>query len=71
MVEIKRYPTRLGVRCGDCGREATVTVFLDQTSRLRCSKCGSRQVIIASRDRMSGWARRRRGAGATKNWRQG
>jgi len=58
---IKRYPTRLRVKCGECGRERSIYIFLEHVKRLRCSKCGSHQVTIESRDRLSAWSRRRRG----------
>jgi hypothetical protein len=58
---IKRYPTKLAVRCGACGRQNVVEIFLHQVQRLKCSKCGSRNVVIISRDRLEGWSRRRRG----------
>jgi hypothetical protein len=58
---IRKYPTRLAVRCPQCERQAQVELFLDQVRRLRCSRCGSRDVIVVSRDRLRSWSARRRG----------
>jgi hypothetical protein len=66
---VKRYPTRLHVRCGKCLHQGYVTAFLDQVKRLRCTKCGSRAAdagsnaswVVAAR---SGAMIRRRGEGA-------
>jgi hypothetical protein len=41
--------------------EAQVKLFLDQVQRLRCSRCGSRNVTVISRDRLAAWSRRRQG----------
>jgi Zn finger protein HypA/HybF involved in hydrogenase expression len=60
-VTIKRYPTRLHLRCASCQHEAQVSLFLEQVKRLRCRKCGSRNVTVISRDRLAAWSRRRHG----------
>jgi hypothetical protein len=59
-VAIRRLPTRLEVRCQGCGRRATVETFLDRVCDLRCSRCGTRDPVIAGRSPLSQWARRRR-----------
>jgi ribosomal protein S27E len=61
MVTVRKFPTKLAVRCGQCQRQNTIEVFLDQVKRLRCSGCGSRDVVVVSRDRLRSWAARRRG----------
>jgi hypothetical protein len=58
---IKRYPTRLHVRC-PCGHQGVVKAFIDKPPRLRCSQCGSRDAIVVARDRTRAWALQRRGA---------
>jgi Zn finger protein HypA/HybF involved in hydrogenase expression len=60
-VAVRRFPTRLYVRCRTCMHEAQVKLFLDQVQRLRCSRCGSRNVTVISRDRLAAWSTRRRG----------
>jgi len=71
MVEMRRYPTRLHLRCAGCDHQGTASLYLDQARRLKCSRCGSRQIVIVERDRTQSWARRRRGSGGSKNWRTG
>ena len=61
-IPIRRYPTRLHVRCGKCQHQGYVTVFLDRPPKLRCTHCGSRAAIIVTRDRTQAWSSRR-GAG--------
>ena len=69
---VKRYPTRLHLRCSSCQHEGTASLYLDQVKRLRCKVCNSRNIVIVERDgRSQSWSRRRRGAGGTKNWRHG
>ncbi len=58
---IKKYPTRLAIRCGSCGHQGSATVYLDKPPRLKCSKCKSRDAIICSRDRSATWSNQRRG----------
>jgi ribosomal protein S27AE len=60
---IRRYPTRLHVRCPQCGHQGVVAAFLDKPLKLKCSKCGSRDAIVVTRDRMRAWSgqRQRRG----------
>jgi transcription elongation factor Elf1 len=60
-VSIKRYPTRLAVRCPQCQHQGVVSVFLDRPPKLHCSKCGDKNPIIVQRDRTRTWARQRRG----------
>lgn len=47
---VKRYPTRLAVRCQNCRHQGTVSVFLDKAPKLVCSKCGNRDPIVQDRD---------------------
>jgi ribosomal protein S27E len=43
---IKRYPTKLSVRCPECEHQGVVEVFLDKgPPRLRCSMCGDASPI--------------------------
>jgi ribosomal protein S14 len=65
MVEIKRYPTKLHVRCSRCPHQGVVKAFIDKPPRLRCSQCGSRAAIIVQRDRSHMWSKRRGAAGKT------
>jgi DNA-directed RNA polymerase subunit RPC12/RpoP len=60
-VTVKRYPTRLHARCGTCGHQGQITAFIDKPLKLKCTKCGSRDAIVVTRDRMRGWSRRRIG----------
>jgi hypothetical protein len=59
---IRRYPTRLHVRC-PCGHQGVVKAFIDKPPKLKCSRCGSRDAIVVTRDRMRVWAGQRRGGG--------
>jgi hypothetical protein len=59
--EIKRYPTRLEIRCVQCRRRKIVAVFLDKPPRFVCKKCGDRNPIVTTRDRTRQWANQRRG----------
>lgn len=62
-VPIRRYPTRLHVRCGKCQHQGFVTVFLDKPPKLRCTVCGSRAATIVTRDQTERWSKRRGSAG--------
>jgi hypothetical protein len=61
-VTVRRFPTRLHVRC-QCGHQSCVSVFLNAPLKLKCSKCGNRNPIVTSRDRTRVWAGQRRGRG--------
>jgi DNA-directed RNA polymerase subunit RPC12/RpoP len=67
MVTVRKFPTKLAVRCPRCQHQGVVAVFLDKPPKLRCAKCGSRDPIIVQRDRTRTWARQRRGSGATRD----
>jgi uncharacterized protein (DUF983 family) len=58
---IRKYPTRLHVRCPQCQHQGVVEAFLDKPPKLRCTKCGNRNPIITSRDRTRAWSAQRRG----------
>jgi len=58
-VPIKRYPTRLAVRCVACGHRGEVSVFLDKAPRLRCSICGDGNPVVGGRDFTRAWAVKR------------
>jgi len=58
-VSIRRYPTRLAVRCVACGHQGEVSVFLDKAPRLRCSICGDGNPVVGGRDTMRAWAMQR------------
>jgi uncharacterized protein (DUF983 family) len=58
---IRKYPTRLHVRCPQCQHQGIVAAFLDKPPKLRCSKCGNRDPIVTTRDRTRAWSARRRG----------
>jgi hypothetical protein len=60
-VTIRRLPTRLHVRCGQCSHQGVVEVFLDTPPKLICTKCGNKNPIITSRDRTRAWSAQRRG----------
>jgi len=62
-VPVRRFPTRLHVRCGKCQHQAFITIFISKPPRLRCTKCGSRSAIIVSRDKTERWSARRGAAG--------
>jgi hypothetical protein len=59
-VPIRRFPTRLHVRC-QCGHQSYVAVFLNKPLKLKCTKCGNRNPIVTSRDRTRVWSGQRRG----------
>jgi hypothetical protein len=59
-VAIRRYPTKLAVRC-QCGHQGVVETFIDKPPKLRCSRCGSRDAIVVQRDRTRAWSAQRRG----------
>ncbi len=58
---IRKYPTRLAVRCPQCGHQGVVMTFIDKPPNLRCSKCGNRNPVITDRDRTRAWSAQRRG----------
>lgn len=58
---VRKFPTKLAVRCPQCQHQGVVTVFLDKPPKLHCSKCGSKNPIIDQRDQTRNWAARRRG----------
>jgi hypothetical protein len=58
---IRRYPTKLHLRCSCCQRQSVKAIFLIDVPRLRCRECGARNPVVLSRDRLQAWARRRRG----------
>jgi ribosomal protein S27E len=60
-VPIRRFPTRLHVRCGRCLHQGHVVAFLDKPLKLKCTKCGNRNPIVTSRDRTRVWAGQRLG----------
>jgi ribosomal protein S14 len=60
---IRRYPTRLHVRCGRCQHQGVVKAFIDRPPKLRCTRCGSRDAIVVARDRMRVWSGQRQGRG--------
>jgi hypothetical protein len=59
-VTVRRFPTRLHVRC-HCGHQGQVAMFLDKPLKLKCTKCGNRNPIVTSRDRTRVWSGQRRG----------
>jgi transcription elongation factor Elf1 len=60
-VAITKYPTRLAVYCPQCRHQGVVEAFLDKPLKLRCTRCGSRDAIVVTRDRSRAWAGQRRG----------
>jgi DNA-directed RNA polymerase subunit RPC12/RpoP len=58
---VQRYPTKLQVRCPQCSHAGVVEVFLDKPPKLKCTKCGSRDAIVVTRDRTRTWSGQRRG----------
>jgi transcription elongation factor Elf1 len=61
MVQVRRYPTKLQVRCPQCRHQGVVSVFIDKPLKLKCSRCGNRNPIVVTRDRTRVWAGQRRG----------
>ena len=57
---IRRFPTRLAVRCPQCGHQGVVEAFIDRPPKLKCSRCGSRDAIVVTRDRTRSWSGQRR-----------
>jgi transcription elongation factor Elf1 len=66
-VPVRRFPTKIHVRCAACGHQGFAKVFLVKgwDRKLKCSKCGSRTAIVVTRDRTQAWSARR-GAGSSK-----
>jgi hypothetical protein len=58
---IRKYPTKLHLRCSGCRRQSVKAIFLIDVSKLRCRECGARNPVVLSRDRLAAWAARRRG----------
>jgi hypothetical protein len=58
--QIQKAPTRLDLKCPRCGRCASVTVELRPGLKLRCSRCGLKDPLIAGRDQLRTWASYRR-----------
>jgi transcription elongation factor Elf1 len=58
---IRKYPTRLHVRCPQCAHQGVVKAFIDKPPKLKCSRCGSRDAIVCARDRSRAWSRQRQG----------
>jgi hypothetical protein len=61
-VPIRKYPTRLLVKCGKCLHRGAAVAFIDKPPRLKCSRCGSRAAVIISRDVVAERQPLRRGA---------
>jgi hypothetical protein len=59
MAEIKKYPTKLHIRCQDCMHQGIVEVFLDKPLKLICSKCKNRDPIVTTRDTLKSWSNQR------------
>jgi ribosomal protein S27AE len=64
---VRRFPTRLRVRCPQCLHQGVVMTFIAKPPRLKCSKCGSRDAVVVERDRTRTWmvSRARRRAAST------
>jgi transcription elongation factor Elf1 len=58
---IRKYPTRIHVRCPQCQHQGIVAVYLDKPPKLKCTRCGSRDAIVVTRDRTRVWSGHRRG----------
>ncbi|MFY9958319.1 hypothetical protein [Bradyrhizobium sp.] len=58
---VRRFPTKLYCRCGNCGHTGTVSTYINTSPKLVCSKCGCRNPHVGGRDFLRGWANRRRG----------
>jgi Zn ribbon nucleic-acid-binding protein len=56
-----RLPTRLTVRCPSCRHQATIAILLEHVGKLKCSKCGHHDPIVAGREPLRTWSRYRRG----------
>jgi transcription elongation factor Elf1 len=48
---VRKFPTKLQVRCPQCQHAGVVEVFLDKPPKLHCSRCGNKNPIIVQRDR--------------------
>jgi hypothetical protein len=63
-VAIKKYPTRLSIRCVECGHQGQVEVFLDKPPPSSDAACAVIQIpIVVGRDTMRSWSTRRKGKG--------
>jgi Zn ribbon nucleic-acid-binding protein len=58
---IIRFPTRITVTCPSCRHQAQIAIQLEHVGKLRCSKCGHRDPIVAGREPLRTWSRYRRG----------
>ncbi len=54
-IEVRKFPTRLHVRCSLCAHQGVVEVFLNKPPKLVCIKCGNKNPIVTSRDRTRAW----------------
>lgn len=60
-IPIRRFPTKLHLRCSGCNRQSFKALFLIDVPKLRCRECGARNPVVLSRDRMQAWSTRRKG----------
>jgi hypothetical protein len=60
-VPVRRFPTRLHLRCSGCRRQSVKAIFLIDVPKLRCRECGARNPVVLSRDGLQAWSARRRG----------
>ena len=58
---IVRLPTWINVRCPDCRHQARIAILLEHVDKLKCSRCGCRDPIVAGREPLRKWSRYRRG----------
>lgn len=52
-VPVRRFPTKIHVRCRACGHQGVPKVFLDRPLKLVCKACGKRDYIVHERDTMA------------------
>jgi predicted nucleic acid-binding Zn ribbon protein len=60
-VAVRRFPTKLFVRCAACGHQGVVQTYINTSPKLKCSRCGARNPHVGGRDFLRRWANQRRG----------
>lgn len=60
-IRIKRLRTWVTVRCLNCRHQVRIGIYLEQASKLKCSKCGTKDPIVQGREPLRNWSRYRRG----------
>jgi Zn ribbon nucleic-acid-binding protein len=57
-----KLPTWITVTCPSCRHQAHMAIRLENVGKMRCSRCGCRDPIVAGREPLRSWSRYRRRA---------